>query len=542
MVPILNYDWFSHLSSLDPTTPPHATNSPILLCNKMLFTLNPEGKKLFYYLLGILLAFNIYFLLHAISPEYNLSTCTIKFAIATKNFSYSLYTQTLLSFSMLYTALRDIPLICSNLFKEAPVVSSGVGGSVGGVDVDGGSSKPVSLKEIVPNPESEKKKKKKNEKQQEKGNDYVPPEEVTKPTSSSRHESKVENESMIRRKEKSFTPMLISAFQRLVIKDDVSPPPPSAPSKQNLFSSSFSYSPFIISLIALYRLVMITFYRKYFKLTTRNFSLFIILSIFSISYCISVYHLQEIFVLIEENCLRMSAFLFCLFISFITILLGIPKNSYLSTFVHPYITIDVHEERSKFLLEERRRIEREKKERIKRQEIKMQGLKIQEEQEERMAVKALKSSGGIGSDGGSSSAAYAGQSPLPLDNWGVPQSLKAVALHSYRAKDGKSEISLEKGKIYHISDCRGNWWRAKDDDSGFSGYVPSNYLLCDQRGKILKDFTASSTEDGSIKEVKEGDLVEVLEVHDDLIIVRAVVASLNQKRIGSIPREYINLL
>lgn len=85
-----------------------------------------------------------------------------------------------------------------------------------------------------------------------------------------------------------------------------------------------------------------------------------------------------------------------------------------------------------------------------------------------------------------------------------------------------------------VLDCRGNWWQAKDPSTGNIGFIPSNFVQVLQKARVIKRYLATSDDEASIQ---EGQVVEVMEHHEFLSLVRTV-----EGRIGSVPTACLELI
>ena len=110
-------------------------------------------------------------------------------------------------------------------------------------------------------------------------------------------------------------------------------------------------------------------------------------------------------------------------------------------------------------------------------------------------------------------------------DWPAPQPFPAKALYTYGAKS-PSELSFVKKDDLTILDCRGNWWQARHPVGGGVGFVPSNFIAVVKKAKVVRNFTAAGPDEVC---VLEGQVVEVMEEHESMSLVRGVDA-----RIGSV--------
>lgn len=118
-------------------------------------------------------------------------------------------------------------------------------------------------------------------------------------------------------------------------------------------------------------------------------------------------------------------------------------------------------------------------------------------------------------------------------DWPAPIPFPAKSLYSYTAKSS-SELSFTKGEPLTILDCRGNWWQARHPTTGGVGFVPSNFIAVLKKAKVVKNFTASDPDEVSIL---EGQVVEVMEQHENMSLIRGVDA-----RIGSVESSCLEFL
>ncbi|PJF18219.1 Tyrosine-protein kinase, partial [Paramicrosporidium saccamoebae] len=119
-----------------------------------------------------------------------------------------------------------------------------------------------------------------------------------------------------------------------------------------------------------------------------------------------------------------------------------------------------------------------------------------------------------------------------FEDWPAPVPFPAKALYSYRTASG-SELPFSRGDELIILDCRGNWWQARNPKTNMTGFVPSNYIQVAQKAKVCKSFDAKDPDEVP---VLEGQLIEVMEVHDLMSLVRTV-----DGKIGSVPTENIEV-
>lgn len=118
-------------------------------------------------------------------------------------------------------------------------------------------------------------------------------------------------------------------------------------------------------------------------------------------------------------------------------------------------------------------------------------------------------------------------------DWPAPQPFPALALYTYNAKSA-SELSFGKRDDLTILDCRGNWWQARHPVTSAVGFVPSNFIAVIKKAKVVRNFTASGPDEVS---VLEGQVVEVMEEHESMSLVRGVDA-----RIGSVDSTCLQTL
>jgi hypothetical protein len=119
-----------------------------------------------------------------------------------------------------------------------------------------------------------------------------------------------------------------------------------------------------------------------------------------------------------------------------------------------------------------------------------------------------------------------------FEDWPAPVPFPAKALYSYRSASG-SELPFSRGDELTILDCRGNWWQARNPKTNMTGFVPSNYIQVEQKAKVCKSFDAKDPDEVP---VLEGQLIEVMEVHDLMSLVRTV-----DGKIGSVPTANIEV-
>lgn len=119
-------------------------------------------------------------------------------------------------------------------------------------------------------------------------------------------------------------------------------------------------------------------------------------------------------------------------------------------------------------------------------------------------------------------------------DWPAPIPFTATTLYSFKTSSS-SELPFQKGEELTILDCRGNWWQARHPLSGQIGFVPSNFIAVKQKAKVLLDSKATAGSDEL--DVKEGEVVEVMEMHEAAYLCRGA-----NNKIGSIPSEYLELI
>lgn len=118
-----------------------------------------------------------------------------------------------------------------------------------------------------------------------------------------------------------------------------------------------------------------------------------------------------------------------------------------------------------------------------------------------------------------------------FEDWPAPVPFPAKALYSYRTATG-SELPFSRGDPLVILDCRGNWWQARNSE-GRTGFVPSNYIQVERKGKVKRTYEGKDQDEVS---VKEGQLIEVMEVHEFMSLVRTV-----DGKIGSVPTDCLDV-
>lgn len=120
-----------------------------------------------------------------------------------------------------------------------------------------------------------------------------------------------------------------------------------------------------------------------------------------------------------------------------------------------------------------------------------------------------------------------------FEDWPAPIPFPVTALYNFQT-GSQSELAFTKGQSLMVLDCRGNWWQAKDPASGATGFVPSNFVQVLQKAKVARRHLAASDDEAT---VQEGQVVEVMEHHEFLSLVRTV-----EGRIGSVPTACLELI
>lgn len=120
-----------------------------------------------------------------------------------------------------------------------------------------------------------------------------------------------------------------------------------------------------------------------------------------------------------------------------------------------------------------------------------------------------------------------------FEDWPDPVPFPVTALYAFQT-NSQSELAFTKGQPLVVLDCRGNWWQAKDPATNITGFIPSNFVQVLQKAKVIKRHLAASDDEAT---VQEGQLVEVMEHHEFLSLVRTV-----EGRIGSIPTSCLELI
>lgn len=120
-----------------------------------------------------------------------------------------------------------------------------------------------------------------------------------------------------------------------------------------------------------------------------------------------------------------------------------------------------------------------------------------------------------------------------FEDWPAPIPFPVTSLYTF-APTSPSELGFSKGQSLMVLDCRGNWWQAKDPSTGNIGFIPSNFVQVLQKARVIKRYLATSDDEASIQ---EGQVVEVMEHHEFLSLVRTV-----EGRIGSVPTACLELI
>lgn len=120
-----------------------------------------------------------------------------------------------------------------------------------------------------------------------------------------------------------------------------------------------------------------------------------------------------------------------------------------------------------------------------------------------------------------------------FEDWPEPVPFPVVTLYTFNT-ESQSELAFSKGQNLMILDCRGNWWQAKNSATGKIGFIPSNFVQVLQKARVIRRHLASSDDEAS---VQEGQVVEVMEHHEFLSLVRTV-----EGKIGSVPTAVLELI
>lgn len=120
-----------------------------------------------------------------------------------------------------------------------------------------------------------------------------------------------------------------------------------------------------------------------------------------------------------------------------------------------------------------------------------------------------------------------------FEDWPDPIPFPVIALYTFNPTS-PSELPFKKSQPLIILDCRGNWWHAKDQETGQIGFIPSNFVQVLQKAKVVKQYLAKSDDEASIL---ENQVVEVMEFHEFLSLVRTV-----EGKIGSVPTGCLELI
>lgn len=120
-----------------------------------------------------------------------------------------------------------------------------------------------------------------------------------------------------------------------------------------------------------------------------------------------------------------------------------------------------------------------------------------------------------------------------FEDWPDPEPFPVTTLYNFQTTSA-SELVFNKGENLVVLDCRGNWWQAQNPRTSAVGFVPSNFVQVLQKAKVTKRHLASSDDEASIQ---EGQVVEVMEHHELLSLVRTV-----EGKIGSVPTACLEVL
>lgn len=119
-----------------------------------------------------------------------------------------------------------------------------------------------------------------------------------------------------------------------------------------------------------------------------------------------------------------------------------------------------------------------------------------------------------------------------FEHWPAPIPFTGQALYTYHTSVD-SELPFSRGDQLIILDCRGNWWQARHPHTHVVGFVPSNYIQVLQKARVKKTWDAKDEDEASIR---EGETVEVMEVHEFMCLIRNV-----EGRIGSVPTDNLEV-
>jgi hypothetical protein len=119
-----------------------------------------------------------------------------------------------------------------------------------------------------------------------------------------------------------------------------------------------------------------------------------------------------------------------------------------------------------------------------------------------------------------------------FEDWPAPVPFPAQALYSYKT-NAESELTFHRGDQLVILDCRGNWWQARHPKTQMVGFVPNNYIQVLQKARVSKSFEAKDQDEVT---VTEGQIIEIMEVHEFMCLVRSV-----DGKIGSVPTENLDV-
>lgn len=112
------------------------------------------------------------------------------------------------------------------------------------------------------------------------------------------------------------------------------------------------------------------------------------------------------------------------------------------------------------------------------------------------------------------------------EDWPDPIPFPARAIYTFNTTS-PSELAFVKGDPLTVVDCRGNWWQARHNGTGQSGFIPSNFVQVIPKARVVRRYLAASEDEVS---VQEGQVVELMEHHEFASLVRTVEGA-----IGSVP-------
>ena len=98
-----------------------------------------------------------------------------------------------------------------------------------------------------------------------------------------------------------------------------------------------------------------------------------------------------------------------------------------------------------------------------------------------------------------------------IKSWPNPDPFPVKTLYPYQASESQ-ELSFSSSQLLTVTECNGKWWRAECQETGKSGYIPSNYVEVVKKALVVGDDEGNG--------ILSGQVIEVIEWHVGSSLIR----------------------